>query len=692
MLPFADSERLIHISHHKEPVKNTEKSYMLKKFLDLRLPLECELELTYRCNNNCRHCWLRIDPADPVRDRELSFDEIRRIVDESRSLGTRNWFIAGGEPMLRPDFSEIFEYITSKAAFYTLNTNGTLITPEIARQLRRKGIKMVALYGATKETYDHVTRNPGGFEQLMQGFAYLKEAGANFVVQIVPMRDNRHEWEKMKELATTLSDRWRVGASWLYLSSSRNKEVNESIIRQRLDPIDLLKLELLDFSYKLPDTYHCGSIEGDGRIFASCITRRGDFHVDPCGTMSFCSAIKVPSMRFDLRKGSVREGWEEFIPSLAECKFEGEEFSEYKENCGSCDLKSDCRWCSVYGWLEHGRFSAPVEYLCEIARETRRLKDEWKANHHRYYRIAGITISIESDLPITDSTFDKKFSFFQTDGAGEDTITIRHHFTLPDLTGQELGKEFYRKPPWAIFQQPNAWLYLGIMPDADDPTLHCVATFNTDHTRAHIYNTTSKEDSWRSGDLDSLTTFASDQILIARLLADRQGCYLHSAGAIINGAGVLFVGHSDAGKSTTTNFLIDAAAKGEMEVEILCDDRNIVRRMDDGWHTYGTWSHGDVPLVSSSGAPLRAICFIEQSGDNSITSLVDRREIRHRLLACVIRPFVTAEWWEKTLDIIERMSNEVSCYIMRFDKSGTIVGEIEKMVRDLNNDGNSVSI
>ena len=259
-------------------------------------------------------------------------------------------------------------------------------------------------------------------------------------------------------------------------------------------------------------------------------------------------------------------------------------------------------------------------------------------------------------------------------------MTIRHHFELPDLAGKDLGKELYRKPPWAISRQNGSYIYLGISPQADDPSLHRVATFTADHTRARIYNDDVRGDSWRKGDLHSLTMFPSDQILIARLLADRRGCYLHSAGAIINGAGVLFVGHSEAGKSTTTNMLIDAGEKGEMDVEILCDDRNIVRRMDDGWRVYGTWSHGDVPLVSPNDAPLRAICFIEQANENSITLLTDRKEITRRLLACVIKPFVTADWWHKTLDVIGELSNEPDCYLMRFDRSGEIVGELKKIV------------
>ncbi len=654
---------------------------MQNKLFDIRLPLEGHLDLTYRCNNNCLHCWLRIPPTDPEQNRELSFDEIKRIVDEARALGTRRWSISGGEPMLRPDFAEIFDYITSKAVSYTINTNGTLITPELAQLLKRKGTKMVALYGATKETYDHVTRHPGGFEKVMQGFRYLKEAGAGFIVQLIPMKANWHEWDKMEELARSLSAHWRVGAPWLYLSSCQNSESNDEILRQRLDPRDVVELDKPDLSYEESHAHGCGYTEGDGRLFASCIAGRRDFHIDPYGGMTFCSFLKEPSMRYDLRKGTVREGWEEFIPSLANREFDSQ---EHKENCGSCDLRKDCRWCAVYGWLEHGRFSAPVEHLCDVARENRRFKDAWQVNHRRYFKIAGITIRVESDLPIDDTTFHSKFASFRVDGPGEDTVTIRHHFGMPDLKGQNLGTELYRKAPWAISRQNGSWIYLGISPQADDPSLHRVATFTADHTKARIYNDEVREESWRKGDLHSLTMFPSDQILVARLLADREGCYLHSAGAIINGAGILFVGHSEAGKSTTTNFLIEAGEKGAMEVEILCDDRNIVRRHGDNWQVYGTWSHGDVPLVSSADAPLRAICFIEQAQENTITHLTDRKEILRRLLACLIRPFLTAEWWEKTLDLLEPMAQQVPCYVMRFDKSGAIVTEIEKVVATVN--------
>ncbi len=61
-----------------------------------RLPLEGSLDVTYRCNNNCRHCWLRLAPqAQEIRN-ELSFEEIRRIFEDARRMGCRSWSFSGG--------------------------------------------------------------------------------------------------------------------------------------------------------------------------------------------------------------------------------------------------------------------------------------------------------------------------------------------------------------------------------------------------------------------------------------------------------------------------------------------------------------------------------------------------------------------------------------------------------------------
>ncbi len=697
--------------------------------------MQASVDLTYRCNNRCRHCWLWEADTEPERARELTTEEWRAVVDQARALGTREWAISGGEPLLREDFAELFEYVTARATTYSLNTNGTLVTPRIARLLKRKGNKMVAVYGATADVYDHVTRNPGGFEALLHGLAYLKEADAGFTVQLIPMRGNWEQWEQMVAFAQAWSRHWRVGAPWLFKTACGGARRNAEIEGQRLEPTDVVELDQPSVAYEEREAAEAAArtaadgtgagrggaapaAPGDDRLYAACIATRRDFHVDPYGGMSFCGSVKDPALRYDLRRGAgadaaageapagipagaVRTAWDEFIPGQADVVRGGR---EYLEGCGACELRDDCRWCGVYGYLEHGRHGARVEHLCAVARENRAFKEDWVRDHRRFYEIAGVTVQVESDLPMGDATFDARFASFAAEGPGADTVLLRHHFGLPgaeELAAvMEGGEEVYRHPPWAITRSGGSWVYAGISPDADDPTLHRVAVFNADHSRSELYNTEESERVWREGGLGALSLFPSDQIWLARLLADREACYLHSGGMVIDGQGFVFAGHSDAGKSTTMELVRDALGE---RAEILCDDRNIVRWWPRGYaggpghaggpgdaaaagppgfFVHGTWSHGDVPAVSSAGAPLRAILFLEQSPSNEIVPLTDRKLIWQRLLATLIRPMVTADWWHKEMDLLERIVDEAPCFAMRFDKSGAIVPELEKLVRE----------
>ena len=665
-----------------------------------RLPLEGHLDLTYRCNNACLHCWLWKAPNAAERADELTFAEIQRIVGEARALGTRRWSISGGEPMLREDFGDIFDLLTRKATGYSINSNGTLITPETAGLLKRPGTKMIALYGATAEVYDAVTRHPGGFEAALRGMRYLREAGASFIVQLIPMRANWGQWKEMQELAATLSPHQRVGAAWLYLSADGTQAQNRQIAGQRLPPRAVVELDapqpaygerMAEIQLELgapPDeagAESCGAAgDGDDRLFARCIESRRDFHIDPYGKMAWCSFIKDPALRYDLRRGSFREAWEEFIPSCADKVHGGE---EWRENCGTCAKRSDCRWCGVYAYLETGRYSAPIPYLCAVADDARQYKQEWQARHRRYFQIAGITVRVESELNFDEIAFKPEFASFSVDGPGEDNVTLRHHFQLPDLQGQDLGVELYRKAPWAISRRKGSWIYRGISPLTEDADLHRVAVFSADHRHGTIYSLPRDEQNVRKDGWHSLSLFPTDQIWLAPLLADRQAVLMHSAAAAVHGQGLVFVGHSSAGKSTTMELLkkhlhpCPSPRKGEgaPAVQILCDDRNVIRKWEDGWRVHGTWSHGTTADVSSVSAPLHAILFVTQSPRNEIVPVTDRKEIWRRLLATLIRSAVTAEWWQKELDVLEQIVAEARFYTMYFDKTGAIVDHLVRL-------------
>ena len=257
------------------------------------------------------------------------------------------------------------------------------------------------------------------------------------------------------------------------------------------------------------------------------------------------------------------------------------------------------------------------------------------------------------------------------EGPGDDLISICHHFSLPDIAGRDLGQEVHRRLAWTIYRKGNSWIYL-LARGPDDPTPQRVAVFSHDHTQARIYS--NNNEVFLRGNSPTLTLFPSDQLLLAQVLADRDACLFHSSGVILDGWGLLFVGHAEAGKSTMVKML-------QGKAEILCDDHNIVRRWPEGFWVHGTWSHGEVPLVSAASAPLAAICFLQKSGQNRLSLLKPGKEAAGNLISCLMKPLVTAAWWQKTLALMDAIIREIPFYVMEFDTSGKIVGQLKELAK-----------
>lgn len=288
----------------------------------------------------------------------------------------------------------------------------------------------------------------------------------------------------------------------------------------------------------------------------------------------------------------------------------------------------------------------------------------------RYYNIAEVTIAVDSDLPITDSTFAPKFTSFEVAAPGDDVVSIHHRFQIPLIPEKDLKHRVYQKTPWAIYKTETSWLYTGIFSASAKKPFFQVAVFNQDHSSGTIYHGPPQKEAFINGDLKALTLFPTDQVLLARVMADRDAFFIHAAGIVQNGEGFLFVGHSDAGKSTVCQMFQDRGGK------ILCDDRIVVRKHSDGYKIHGTWSHGDVPDCCPDAAPLRGIYFLEQAPENEIIPMEDLFSSIQRLLPCLIKGLVTPDWLNKSLHLIEALAREVPCFRLRFDKSGKIVIEV----------------
>ena len=236
-------------------------------------------------------------------------------------------------------------------------------------------------------------------------------------------------------------------------------------------------------------------------------------------------------------------------------------------------------------------------------------RSELGSEHVRCFAIGGLSVQVESDLPFNANSFLPKFETFIVQDPDDVTVVLRHHYSLPELDLASLGPPVYRQPPWGIYQVDGAWIYFGIAPGQDETTPFVLAVYSEDHSRGDVYHPNPRV--FERGEWATLTGFPSDQMILSHVLANHQACYIHSSGLIINDQGLLFVGRSGAGKSTILKMVLDRG-------QVLCDDRNIIRHQRGEFWAYGSWSHGELPIVSNACAPLGMLLFLEQATENRL--------------------------------------------------------------------------
>ncbi len=332
---------------------------------------QVSMELTERCNNNCIHCYINLPANDEeVKKKEITFEEIKAIVDEAIQRDCLSWHLTGGEPLLREDFSDIYLYLKRKGMRVTIFTNATLISSKITNLFKKyppQDIE-VSIYGRSQKTYEAITRNPGSFDAFKQGINLLKKNSILFTLKTAALPQNFQEINKMRDFAQSFTGEHLGTILELNLGSRFNGGGKRGLIKGlRLPPdkvMEVLKQE--EERYRKDIERFCQKFLGvpsDDRLFI-CGAGVGSLHIDAYNNFQLCMLLRHPDCVYSLRKGSFKEVWENLIPRVRETKANNK---KYQEKCQQCFLKSFCDTCPAWSWMEHGVLDEPVEYLCEIA-------------------------------------------------------------------------------------------------------------------------------------------------------------------------------------------------------------------------------------------------------------------------------------------------------------------------------------
>lgn len=140
-------------------------------------PLQTVIELTYRCNLRCDFCYQRhqmeqLHVGRGSQNKELSLEEIKGIIQQTPLWGLI--IFSGGEPFVRSDIIEILTYATQKRRCHVV-TNGTRITPEIAKALVELGVLSVGFsIDGDQALHDRVRGVEGTFERAISAIGEIR--------------------------------------------------------------------------------------------------------------------------------------------------------------------------------------------------------------------------------------------------------------------------------------------------------------------------------------------------------------------------------------------------------------------------------------------------------------------------------------------------------------------------------------
>ena len=297
---------------------------------------------TNDCNMYCDHCYR--DAGCKAED-ELSTAEARILLEQIAKAGFKIMIFSGGEPLMRKDIVELVAYATSLGLRPVFGTNGTLLTLELAKQLKEAGAMGmgISLDSLDKKKHDEFRKFPGAWDGAVRGMKICREVGLPFQIHTTIMDWNAHEVEAITDFAVELG---AVAHHFFFLvPTGRAVSIEEETLKAEAYE-DILtrimkKQQTVDIELKptcAPQFMRIAKQMGiDMRFSRGCLAGTHYCIIGPKGQVQPCAYLNIPLG--DVRKTPFDEIWRnhEVFNTLRTL--------DYKDGCGSCEYKRACGGC-----------------------------------------------------------------------------------------------------------------------------------------------------------------------------------------------------------------------------------------------------------------------------------------------------------------------------------------------------------
>lgn len=306
---------------------------------------------TNACNMYCDHCYR---DAGCKAGEELSTAEAMTLLGQIAKAGFKIMIFSGGEPLMRPDILDLVRHASSLGLRSVFGTNGTLITEDLACQLKAAGAMGmgISLDSLDKARHDEFRKFPGAWEGAVQGMRNCRKAGLPFQIHTTVMDWNSYEIEAITDFAV---EEGAVAHHFFFLvptgravsmeAESLRAHAYEDTLTRIMNKQKEVKIELKPTC--APQFMRIAKQMGMKLRFGrGCLAGTSYCIISPRGQVQPCAYLNLPLG--DVRETPFDEIWKN-NPVLKELRT-----LDYKGGCGSCEYKAACGGCRARAAYYHG--------------------------------------------------------------------------------------------------------------------------------------------------------------------------------------------------------------------------------------------------------------------------------------------------------------------------------------------------
>jgi len=326
---------------------------MSAKALKLGVPLSVQLDVTYRCNERCIHCYL-----DHHDHGEMTTAEIKDLLDQMADAGVFFLTLSGGEILMRRDFFEILEYARRLMFCVKLKTNGVLIRGKEAERIKALGVEsiQISVYSHIPAVHDAITKLPGSLAQSIDAVRRLRACGMHVIMANVLMAHNANDYAGVRSLAAELDAQFVIDPTITPMMdgdrSILSLNVEEDKLRQVFRDESLIGGSIEEF---------CAPPQGpaeDAMDMLPCSAGHTACYVSPYGDVYPCVQFPLPSG--NVRRTKFVDIWRD-SPQLNEVR--SITLADLP-SCSKCVHGGTCTRCPGLAFME-GNMRGPSIQDCE---------------------------------------------------------------------------------------------------------------------------------------------------------------------------------------------------------------------------------------------------------------------------------------------------------------------------------------